>query len=207
LRDPKMDEAAPALVAAANQFAGAMVRTAATIGGNVCCGSPSADTVPPLLTLGAHVTLTSASRQRTVPLDGFYLGYKKTVMKSDELLTAVSWAPLTRGSAHLFYKLARRRGDAITVTGVSVMIAAEAGLCTTARIALGSVAPTVFRALEAEKLLVGQALTPELIEQAAQAAANQCSPIDDNRASAKYRLQTARSLVLRLTNQAWQQAS
>ncbi len=87
------------------------------------------------------------------------------------------------------------------------MIAAEAGLCTTARIALGSVAPTVFRAHEAEGLLVGQALTPELIEQAAEAAADQCSPIDDNRASAKYRLQTARSLVLRLTNQAWQQAS
>lgn len=207
LHDPKMRTAAPALTAAADIFAGAMVRTAATIGGNVCCGSPSADTVPPLLTLGADVTLACASGERTIPLDAFYLDYKKTVMKPEELLTALSWAPPAPGSAHLFYKLARRKGDAITVTGVSVMIAAEAGKCTTARIALGSVAPTVFRAHAAEDLLVGQTLTPELIEQAAKTAADQCSPIDDIRASANYRLQTSHALVRRLLAQAWQHAS
>ncbi len=207
LRHPKMETAAPALLVAANLFAGAMVRTAATIGGNVCCGSPSADTVPPLLTLGADVTLASASGERTVPLDAFYLDYKKTVMKPDELLTAVSWAPPAPGSANLFYKLGRRKGDAITVTGVAVMIAAEAGTCTTARIALGSVAPTVFRSHEAEDMLVGRTLTPELIEEAAQAAADQCSPIDDIRASARYRLLTAHSLVRRLLTQAWKQVS
>ncbi len=207
LHDQKMEKAAPALMAAANIFAGAMVRTAATIGGNVCCGSPSADTVPPLLTLGANVTLASTSGERTVPLEEFYLDYKKTVMKSDELLTAISWTPPAPNCAHLFYKLARRKGDAITVTGVSVLITADAGECTTARIALGSVAPTVFRAHEAEHLLVGQTLTPELIEQAAKVAAGQCSPISDIRASAQYRLQTAHSLVRRLLTQAWQQVS
>ena len=207
VHDPKMETAAPALAAAAKIFAGTMVRTAATLGGNVCCGSPSADTVPPLLTLAADVTLSSASGERTVPLDEFYTDYKKTVMKPDELLTSVSWAPPAPGSAHLFYKLARRKGDAITVTGVSVMIAADAGKCTTARVALGSVAPTVFRAHEAEDLLVGQALTPDLIEQAAKAAAHQCSPIDDIRATADYRLQTAHALTRRLITQAWKQVA
>jgi CO/xanthine dehydrogenase FAD-binding subunit len=198
---------APALYAAAEIFAGAMVRTAATIGGNICCGSPSADSVPALLTLGADVTLSSASGQRTVPLDEFYVDYKKTVMRSDELLTSVSWIVPPESSANLFYKLARRKGDAITVTGVAVMISAQGGTCSTARIALGSVAPTVFRARAAEDLLTGKVLNEDIIEQAARAAADQCSPIDDIRASAGYRLQTAFSLTRRLVTQAWKQVA
>ncbi len=207
LRDGAMPRAAPALRAAADVFAGAMVRTAATVGGNVCCGSPSADTVPPLLTLGAQVTLTSAQGERVVPLDDFYLGYKKTVLQPGEMLTALSWPQLDPGAAHLFYKLARRKGDAITVTGVSVMVAAKGGVCTKARIALGSVGPTVFRARKAEQLLNDQPLTPERIEKAAEMVAGQCRPIDDNRASAAYRLQTAQALTRRLLGQAWQQAN
>ena len=198
---------APALYAAAEIFAGSMVRTAATIGGNICCGSPSADTVPALLTIDAEVTLSSAGGERTVSLDKFYTDYKKSVMRSDELLTSVSWNVPSQNSANLFYKLARRKGDAITVTGVAVMIAAEDGVCSSARIALGSVAPTVFRASAAEDLLTGKALDEGIIEQAARAAADQCAPIDDIRASADYRLQTAFSLTRRLLTQAWRQVS
>ncbi|MCP4766927.1 MAG: xanthine dehydrogenase family protein subunit M [Gammaproteobacteria bacterium] len=198
---------APALYAAAEIFAGSMVRTAATIGGNICCGSPSADTVPALLTVDAEITLSSASGERTVSLDNFYTDYKKSVMRSDELLTSVSWNVPSQNSANLFYKLARRKGDAITVTGVAVMITAGDGVCSSARIALGSVAPTVFRASAAENLLAGKALDEGIIEQAASAAADQCAPIDDIRASADYRLQTAFSLTRRLLTQAWRQVS
>ncbi len=207
LHDPGMETDAPALYAAAGIFAGSMVRNAATIGGNICCGSPSADTVPALLTLGAEVTLSSASAERRVPLDEFYTDYRKSVMRADELLTSVSWKVPPENSANLFYKLARRKGDAITVTGVAVMIAAQDGVCTTARIALGSVAPTIFRASAAEDMLTGRALDEDLIEQAARAAADQCSPIDDIRASAGYRLQTAFSLTRRLLTQAWTQVA
>ncbi len=204
---PGMKSDAPALYAATQIFAGTMVRNAATIGGNICCGSPSADTVPALLTLDAEVTLSSTSGQRTVPLDEFYLAYKKTAMRSDELLTSVSWNIPPQTSANLFYKLARRKGDAITVTGVAVMIDARDGVCCNARIALGSVAPTVFRARTAEDTLTGKALDEGIIEQAARAAAAECAPIDDIRASAGYRLQTAFSLTRRLLTQAWTQVS
>ena len=207
LADKAMKVDAPALYASCEVFAGAMVRTAATIGGNVCCGSPSADTVPPLLTLGADVTLTSSSGENTVPLNAFYLDYKKTVMQPGELMTSIAWDIPPPNSAHLFYKLGRRKGDAITVTGVSVMIATKDGICTSAHIALGSVGPTVFRVFEAETILVGKALDADLIEQAAQAASDQCSPIDDIRASGEYRKQTTHSLTRRLITQAWQQAS
>ncbi len=198
---------APALHAAVGNFAGTMVRNAATIGGNVCCGSPSADTVPALLTLDAELSLSSASGERNVALSDFYSGYKQSVKRADELLTSVSWTVPAENSANLFYKLARRKGDAITVTGVAVMIAAQDGLCSTARIALGSVGPTVFRATNAEEILTGKALDEDIIEQAARAAADQCSPIDDIRAGAGYRLQTAFSLSRRLLKQAWQQVA
>ncbi|MCP4389782.1 MAG: hypothetical protein GY802_15920, partial [Gammaproteobacteria bacterium] len=195
LHDHGMETDAPALYAVAGIFAGTMVRNAATIGGNICCGSPSADTVPALLTLDAEVTLSSASAERTVPLDEFYTDYKKSVMRGDELLTSVSWNVPPENSANLFYKLARRKGDAITVTGVAVLIAAEDGVCSRARIALGSVGPTIFRAKAAEAMLTGKALDEDIIEQAGRAAADQSSPIDDIRASAGYRLQTAFSLT------------
>ncbi len=205
LHDHGMETDAPALYAVAGIFAGTMVRTAATIGGNICCGSPSADTVPALLTLDAEVTLSSASAERTVPLDEFYIDYKKSVMRGDELLTSVSWNVAPENSANLFYKLARRKGDAITVTGVAVLIAAQDGVCSRARIALGSVGPTIFRAKTAEAMLTGKAYDEDIIEQAARAAADQSSPIDDIRASAGYRLQTAYSLTRRLLTQAWKQ--
>lgn len=203
LRDPALRLAAPSLVAAAEVFAGLMVRNAATVGGNICYGSPSADVVPPLLSLDAEVTLASRKGERSVPLDGFFLDYKKTAMRADEVLTAVSWTPPEPGAANLFYKLGRRKGDAITVTGVAVTVVARGGRCAKARIALGSVAPTVFRAKEAEAILEGEALTDELIEAAARAAADACRPIDDLRASAEYRSHTAHVLTRRLLRQAW----
>ena len=90
------------------------------------------------------------------------------------------------------------------MTGVAVTIAAEGGICTRARIALGAVAPVVFRAKEAERGLEGRALTLPAIDEAAAAAAGAASPIDDVRASAEYRLHTVEALVRRLVSQAFE---
>ena len=195
-------EAAPSLAESARLFAGLMVRNTATVAGNIACGSPAADLVPPLLSLDADVTLTSAAATRTVPLDEYFLGYRRDVRRPDELITRISWPRLPGRSVNTFYKLARRKGDAITVTGVAVTIVAAGGICTRARIALGAVAPVVFRAKEAERGLEGRALTPAAIDEAAAAAAGAASPIDDLRASAEYRLHTVEALVRRLVSQA-----
>ena len=206
LHDPMMPTAAPALVSMAKVFAGTMVRNAATVAGNICYGSPSADVVPPLLSLDAELTLASAAGERTLSLNDFLLGYKKTARRPDELLISVAWVPPAAGTANLFYKLGRRRGDAITVVGVAVTVTAEKGNCTKARIALGSVAPTVFRAQEAEEALVGGPLTPATIDTAAQTASQASRPIDDIRASADYRRHAVHMLVRRLLTEAWQTA-
>lgn len=207
LRDARLQVWAPSLAASARHFAGQMIRNAGTVGGNICYGSPSADLVPPLMTLDAEVTLYSVAGERRVPLCEFFLDYKKTVQRREEILTAVSWAVPAAGTANLFYKLGRRKGDAITVTGVAVTLGVEGGTCAAARIALGSVAPTVTRACAAEDLLVGETLTETLIEASARAAAERCRPIDDIRASAQYRRHTVHVLTRRLVAQAWKDLS
>ena len=203
LQSPGIAEAAPSLVESSRLFAGLMVRNTATVAGNIACGSPAADLVPPLLSLDADVTLVSVAGTRTLPLEKYFLDYRRDVRRPDELITRISWPRRPNPSVNTFYKLARRKGDAITVTGVALTLAAAGGVCTRARIALGAVAPIVFRARKAETLLEGHALTPALIDEAAAAAAAASSPIDDMRASAEYRLHTVEALTRRLVAQAW----
>ncbi len=204
LRDKRLAKAAPSLIDAARVFGGQMVRNQATIAGNVCSGSPAADTVPPLLSLDAEVHLTSAAGSRILPIDAFYTGFKKNQRAPDELVTGLSWNAPGLSSANSFYKLARRKGDAITVVGVAVTVTCEGGKCTDARIALGAVAPTVFRAKEAEAMLTGEVLTDTLIDEAARKAMSETGPIDDIRASADYRRHAVHMLTRRLVTQAWQ---
>ncbi|MCB2093795.1 MAG: xanthine dehydrogenase family protein subunit M [Rhodobacteraceae bacterium] len=195
---------APALVESARVFAGQMVRNTATVAGNIACGSPAADLVPPLLALDAEVTLTGTTGSRTLALCDFYTGYKSDQRAPGELITAIGWPVPAKGSFGSFYKLARRKGDAITVVGVAVGLGLKGGRCVGVRIALGSVAPTPMRARKAEGLLEGEAPVPERIARAALAAAQECSPIDDVRATGEYRRKMVEVLVARLVNNAVQ---
>ncbi len=205
LHHPGLAEQAPSLVAQARVFAGQMVRNAATVAGNICSGSPAADVVPPLLALDAEVTLARAGGTRVMPLHQFFLGYKKDARAPGELITEIAWDIPQAPTADLFYKLALRKGDAITVVGVAVALTVENGVCARARIALGAVAPVVRRATAAEALLTGQTLTPAMIEEAAQRAVEEIDPIDDIRASAGYRRHSVHALTRRLVTQAWAQ--
>ena len=203
LHIPAMAEAAPSLFGAARVFGGKMVRNRATVAGNICSGSPAADTVPPLLSLDATICLTNTQGCRIVSLDQFYTGFKTNLRRQDELITGISWLVPSSNTANLFYKLARRKGDAITVVGVAVTVTREGDRCTYARIALGSVGPTVFRAKDAEAVLAGETVNEKLINDVAQKAMEQSKPIDDLRASANYRRHSVHVLTRRLITQAW----
>jgi len=122
-------------------------------------------------------------------------------------VTEIAWDIPKVPSADLFYKLALRKGDAITVVGVAVALSVENGICSRARVALGAVAPVVKRATAAEALLTGQALTPATIEEAARRAVQEVDPVDDIRASAGYRRHTVHALTRRLVTQAWERLS
>ena len=204
LRHAELGTIAPSLVESARLFGGQMVRNTATVAGNICSGSPAADLVPPLLVLDAEVTLASRSGSRTLALVDLYHGYKKMERRPDELLTEISWPVPSSSATNLFYKLARRKGDAITVVGVAVAMAVEDGKCKGVRIALGSVAPVVKRAIAAEQMLEGEAPTQDRIEAASRTAMEEVSPIDDVRASAGYRSHCVHVLTRRLLTQAWE---
>ncbi len=204
LRHAELGTIAPSLVESARLFGGQMVRNTATVAGNICSGSPAADLVPPLLVLDAEVTLASRSGSRSLALVDLYHGYQKMERRPDELLTEISWPVPSLSATNLFYKLARRKGDAITVVGVAVAMAVEDGKCKGVRIALGSVAPVVKRAIAAEQMLEGEAPTQDRIEAASRTAMEEVSPIDDVRASAGYRSHCVHVLTRRLLTQAWE---
>jgi len=169
----------------------------ATVGGNLCNASPAADSAPALICYGASAHIFGPDGHRKLPLEEFFLGPGKTALQRGELLTAVT-VPFVRGSAGHFLKLGRTAVGDISVMNVAVLgwpdSAAPSG--TSWRIALGSVAPTVIRAPEAERLL-SQDTSPAGLEAASQAAAAAARPIDDIRATAAYRTDMVRVLTRR----------
>jgi carbon-monoxide dehydrogenase medium subunit len=173
---------------AVNVMASAQIRTLATIGGNLCSAVPSADTAPPLMALGASVTLTGRAGERTVPIQDFFTGPKTSTLKADEILTDIiipKPAPLSGGC---YLKLMRRQAMDLALVGVAAFLALdEKKVCREARIALGAVAPTPIRVPEVEALLVNAELNEILLTEAGRIAGLQCRPITDIRASLAYR--------------------
>ena len=187
-------------------FAGPLIRNLATIGGNICDASAAADISPPLLALDARVELDSASGGvRTLPLPEFFRGVRKTARRPDELLTAVEFPAPGADERWFYYKLGKRRADAISIVSVAMTVKLAHGRVQRSRIALGAVAPVAMRTRETEKLLQGEPLNEVTIGSAAAMAAREARPIDDFRASGAYRRQMVETLVKRGLNHIAQQ--
>ena len=185
------------LAQASLEVGSAQLRNRATVAGNLVTASPANDTISALMALGATVELTSATGPRVVSLDEFYTGVRTTVMRSDEIMTAISFAELTGSWSGMFAKVGLRSAQAISVVHAAIVLERGKSSVTTARIALGSVAPTVVLA-EAAELLFGSELTDSVISRCADAAATEVHPIDDVRATAAYRTEMVRVAVTRM---------
>ncbi len=174
------------------------LRNRGTIAGNLVTASPANDTITVLRALDARLTLRSVRGSREIPIGEFYEGVRRTVMAPDELLSDIAFAALDDSQSGVFLKIGLRRALAIAVTNVTVVVTRGGGdVVTGARIALGSVAPTIIRAHEAEAALVGGPLTDTRISEAAVVAAGEARPIDDVRGSAWYRKEEVEALVRR----------
>ncbi len=179
---------------AASRMASEQIRAFATIGGNLCNGSPSADQAAPLLALDASLHLVSREGSRIVPLENFFIGPGLTDLKAGEILQMIS-VPKPSGKA-VFIKHIPRAFMDISVVCVAIRLVLEGNQCLTARVVLGAVAPTPIRAHEAEGILAGS-IEPDKIARAAKLAAEASKPIDDAKGSAWYRKRMVETLVAR----------
>jgi aerobic carbon-monoxide dehydrogenase medium subunit len=183
------------------------IRNLATLGGNLCNAAPSADMAPPLLALDAEAVIVGPKGERRVPFTDFFVGVRRTVLASDEiLLEIVVPAPGPRSGGHYLRHTPRRELD-IAVVGVASQITLSNGVCSKARIALAAVAPVPLRARAAEQALEGKPVTPEAIERAAELALGVAKPISDQRGSADYRRHLVRVLTRRTLRTALARAS
>ncbi len=195
---PLLQDSALPLAQACWGVGGPALRNRGTIAGNLVTASPANDTITALRALEAKLTLRSVRGERTVMLADFYTGVRRSVMEPDEMLVDIAFAALNKEVQRgIYMKLGLRRTLAIAVVNVAAVLAFDGEEVIEARIALGSVAPTIIRAANAESLLVKTELTDERIAGAATAAGEAARPIDDVRASAWFRQEEVVGLVQR----------
>ena len=185
------------LARAAWEVGAPQIRNRGTIAGNLITASPANDTITPLMALGASVTLLSTRGERTVPLNEFYTGVRRSVMQADEMLVDISFPAMKKSQRGTFIKLALRRAQAISLVNVAIILNLKEGTVKSAVITLGAVTPVIGHAEEAEKFLAQKKLNRKNIAQAAELAMQAAHPIDDVRGSAAYRLEMVKVITAR----------
>jgi len=187
-RSPLVLDRLPILAAACREVGGIQIQNRGTLAGNVANGSPAGDTLPVLAVADAVVVLRSADGERRVPFNGFYTGYRATVMRADELIVAIEIPPVP--GAQWFRKVGTRAAQAISKVVMAAVRADQP------RVALGSVAATVVRLPRTEAALAGGAG----IEEAQRVLMEEVTPIDDIRSTADYRRRVCANLLARWWN-------
>jgi aerobic carbon-monoxide dehydrogenase medium subunit len=189
----------PFLAQSAAEVGSIQIRNRATIGGNMANASPSADTSPALMALGASASIASASGERKMAIEEFFKGPGQNAMSPDEILTEITIPKTSANLVGEYIKFSPREMMDLAYVGVAVVYnLAKDKTCSGIRIVLGAVAPTPIRAKRAEAALEGQALSEALAEKIGQIAAEEAKPISDVRSSADYR----RAMVGTMTKRA-----
>jgi xanthine dehydrogenase small subunit len=188
----------PAFAQVLERFASLQIRNRGTLGGNIANGSPIGDTPPMLLALNATLTLQRGSQIRTLPLDEFFVDYRKTALRPGEFILSISVPKVTASQHFRAWKVSKRLEDDISAVFGAFMLERDAdGRVTAARIAFGGMAATPKRAVHCESALVGKPLTQQSLALACRALEQDFTPLSDFRASAAYRLQVAKNLLRR----------
>jgi CO/xanthine dehydrogenase FAD-binding subunit len=187
MADPLIKEHVPAMIDAAHTVGAVQTRNLGTLGGNLVTCVPSMDSGPTLLALDAGVTIMGAKGTRKSSLSDFFVAPRKTSLAPDELLLEIIIPKENLGKPASFIKFGLRKGQALALVNAASALWVDKNKFKDVRIALGAVAPVVIRAKKAETMLEGQAVSEELIKEAAKVAVEDAKPINDFRASADYR--------------------
>lgn len=186
----------PSLAELWSRFGSSPIRNSGTLGGNVANGSPIGDSMPVLLALGATLTLRRGEARRTLALEEFYLGYRKTALQSAEFVEAIH-VPLVERAEIRAYKISKRFDQDISAVCVCFRLSLQGGRVQDARIGCGGVAEIPRRALACEQALIGRRWDEATIEAGAVALEREFAPITDMRASAAYRTAVLKNLLRR----------
>jgi aerobic carbon-monoxide dehydrogenase medium subunit len=180
------------------------IRNMGTVGGNICNAAPSADSVPPLMTYNATVTITGPDGERAVPLEDVFVGPGQNCLKTGEILSEIRVPVVPPHTGAVYVRLSARTAKDIAAVGVAALITIDPvnGACSDAKIVLAAVAPVPLRASKAEAALKGEKLEEESINSAALLSAKEARPISDVRSSADYRTEMVRVLTRRALNEA-----
>jgi len=187
----------PILVKACKTVGSYQVRNRATLAGNICNASPAADTAPPLLVLEAKVNIIGPTGEKIVPINKFFTGVKKNILKKGEIVTSITIPPIKGKWVGVYLKQGRKKEVDLATVGVAVVCIRDE-----VRIALGAVAPVPVRAFKTEELLRGKTIDESLLEKAGKSALTEVSPISDIRSSQEYREEIIKVLVRRAILQA-----
>jgi carbon-monoxide dehydrogenase medium subunit len=188
----------PGVVEAANLIGSTQVQGRATLGGNLCNGSPAADSVPALIAAGAVATLAGPRGKRDLPVEDVMLGPRTLALQKGEMVASFLLPPRAARSSDAYLRFIPRTEMDIAVVGAGVSLTADgAGIITAARVALGAVAPRVLLVPEAAQAIVGSRLDAAAQERLEAAARAACRPIDDKRGTTEFRIQVAGVLARR----------
>jgi carbon-monoxide dehydrogenase medium subunit len=206
IEDPTVRQHYPGLVEAAGLIGSVQIQSRCSVGGNLCNGSPAADTTPALIALGAVCHVAGAKGTRTVAVEDFVVSPGRTVLQPDEILVELRIPAPQAHSADCYQRFIPRNEMDIAVVGVGAAVTLSGNNCTAARISLGAVAPTPLFAKEASASLVGKPLTDDTIAAAAALAQQIATPITDMRGTAEYRKHLVGVLTRRVLKTAAERA-
>ena len=205
--DPGLARRATAVVEAARLLGSVQIRTMATLGGNLCHATPSAELPPALLVHDGVAEVTGPKGERAFPLGELFAGPGVTTLAPGELLTAVRIRPSSANGGSCYLRQTVRWSMDLAGVGVAAAVEADGERVTSARVALGAVAPVPMLAAESARAVEGTALEPEALDFAGSLAADACSPISDARGTADYRRQVVAVLAERALRISWLRAT
>jgi len=194
----RLKKAWPGVVEAANLIGSTQVQGRATLGGNLCNGSPAADSVPALIAAGATARIAGPKGQRDLPVEDVMLGPRKLALTKGELIVSFGLPPRPKGSSDAYLRFIPRTEMDIAVVGAGVSLTIDGGgAVTAARVSLGAVAEKVLLVAEAAQAIIGSRLDAPAQARLEAAARAACRPIDDKRGTKEYRIDVAAVLTRR----------
>ena len=198
-RNKKFASLWPGVLEAFRLIGSEQIQGRASLGGNLCNGSPAGDSVPALIAAGCVAVIAGPDGRKELPIEEFHTGPGRTILKNGEMLVSLKFPKREKNSADAYLRMTPRTEMDIAVVGCGVNISLENDICTSARVSLGAVAPTPLLIKEASEIMTGTNLNDEVLEKVSKLCMNSCNPIDDKRGTIEYRTKVAGVLFKRTT--------